>query len=192
MLEILEIGDLRRTFIALQPALIRFVVARGASYEDAHDVVQDLYLKLERVPVDTLIEARAYLYRMADNLMLDRHRASQRRVRRDDAWTETNFDVRTDYDEQPSADRVVIARQSLSQVNRTLDTLPLRTADIFRRFRIEGETQKDIAADLGISLSAVEKHLQRAYGLILSTQRKIDADRPFWRRRWRAGEPFND
>lgn len=172
--------------------MIRFVVARGTSYEDAHDIVQDLYLKLDRVPVDTLIEARAYLYRMADNLVLDRHRASQRRVRRDDAWTEANSDVRTDYDEQPLADRIVIARQSLSQVNRTLDALPPRTADIFRRFRIEGETQKDIAMDLGISLSAVEKHLQRAYGAVLSTQQKIDAGGPFLRRRWRAGGSSND
>lgn len=176
----------------MQPALIRFIVARGTSYEDAHDVVQDLYLKLERVPVDTMIEARAYLYRMADNLVLDRHRASQRRVQRDDAWMEANSDVRTDYDEQPSADRVVMARQSLSRVNRTLDALPSRTADIFRRFRIEGEAQKDIAADLGISLSAVEKHLQRAYGAVLSTQQEIDAGKPFRRRRWRVSGSSND
>ncbi|WP_138921377.1 sigma factor-like helix-turn-helix DNA-binding protein, partial [Novosphingobium pentaromativorans] len=53
-------------------------------------------------------------------------------------------------------------------------TLPDRTAWIFRQYRIEGQSQRDIAHELGISLSAVEKHLQRAYKAVLSLRSRLD------------------
>jgi DNA-directed RNA polymerase specialized sigma24 family protein len=57
-----------------------------------------------------------------------------------------------------------------------LDNLPERTAFAFRAVRIEGTPQKEIAAQMGISLSAVEKHLQRAYHAVIDVQQKLDAE----------------
>jgi DNA-directed RNA polymerase specialized sigma24 family protein len=51
-----------------------------------------------------------------------------------------------------------------------------RTDLVFRRYRVEGRSQKEIAAELGISLSAVEKHLQKAYRALVDLRRRIDAD----------------
>ena len=36
--------------------------------------------------------------------------------------------------------------------------------------------QRQIAGELGISLSAVEKHLQKAYQVVVETQKRLDAD----------------
>ena len=52
--------------------------------------------------------------------------------------------------------------------------MPERTADILRRYRVEGQSQKVIAEQIGISLSAVEKHLQRAYRVLLELRCGIE------------------
>ena len=63
-----------------------------------------------------------------------------------------------------------------------LDALPERTRTIFRRFRIDGEPQRLIADELGISVSAVEKHLARAYQAIADVKLRLDEDRSTGRR----------
>lgn len=171
-----SLSDLRQAFMGVRPALIRFLVARGASLDDASDLIQDLYLKLDRVPISSVTDQRAYLYRMAENLRLDRIRSSLRRSRRDEEWTGLQSGIELDRDQQPSADEALIARERLSVANRILDELPSRTSDVFRRFRIDGQTQKDIAAELDISVSAVEKHLQRAYRAVLAMKVGFDVE----------------
>ncbi len=88
-----------------------------------------------------------------------------RRANREQAWTEAGFDP-AGQDETPSAERALAARQRLRRVEMALATLGERTQLIFRRFRLEGVTQSRIAQDEGISVSAVEKHLQRAYRVV--------------------------
>jgi DNA-directed RNA polymerase specialized sigma24 family protein len=53
--------------------------------------------------------------------------------------------------------------------------------------RIDGTPQKEIAATLGLSLSAVEKHLQRAYRAILDIQHTTSADSEARQRRDSGG-----
>jgi RNA polymerase sigma-70 factor (ECF subfamily) len=55
--------------------------------------------------------------------------------------------------------------------------LPERTRAIFRRFRLDGEPQRRIAEDIGISVSAVEKHLARAYEAIAAAKLRLDGVR---------------
>lgn len=166
---------LKSLFMASRPALLRFLRVRGASAEEAEDLVQDLYVKLDSQPISSVAEPRAYLYRMADNLMLDRRRASLRRERREDAWSDNDSDV-TAPSAHVATDDVLIAREQLRLVTAALATLPERTSEIFRRYRIEGERQKAIAADFNISVSAVEKHLQRAYEVVLAAKTCLDAE----------------
>lgn len=171
-----SLSDLKQAFMVVRPALIRFLVARGTTIDDASDLVQDLYLKLDRVPISAVTDQRAYLYRMAENLRLDRIRSSLRRSRRDEEWTGLQSGIELDRDQQPPVDEALIARERLSFANRILDGLPSRTSDVFRRFRIDGQTQKDIAAELDISVSAVEKHLQRAYRAVLAVKIGFDVE----------------
>ena len=162
---------LKSLFMASRPALLRFLRMRGASAEEAEDLVQDLYLKLEGLTVGPIAEPRAYLYRMADNLLLDRRRAAIRRARREELWSQDGPGSQASPgDAAAAADDALIARQQLHIVEAALASLPERTVEIFRRFRIEGERQKRIAADFGISVSAVEKHLQRAYDVVLAVR----------------------
>jgi len=174
-------SGLSAVLIANRGPLLRFLRARGAG-EDGEDILQELWLKIERLEAEgPIADPRAYLFRMADNLMHDRVRASMRRANREQAWTQAGYDP-AGQDETPSAERSLLARQRLRRVELALATLGERTQAIFRRFRIEGVSQSRIAQEEGISVSAVEKHLQRAYRVVAALVDEADEAAPQPRR----------
>jgi RNA polymerase sigma factor (sigma-70 family) len=171
-------GGLRAALLENRAALLRFLLARRVAAEEAEDILQDLFVKLGSHPAGPVAEPRAYLYRMAENLLLDRRRAAGRRTGREEAWATAQLGATREADDRPSAEQVLIARERLSLVSDALAALPERTRLVFRRFRIDGVPQREIAAELGISLSAIEKHLQKAYQVVVETQARLDADVP--------------
>lgn len=175
-------GGLKAAFLEDRPRLLRFLSARRIAAEEAEDLLQDLFVKIDGLHTGPIAEPRAYLYRMLDNLVLDRRRASLRRKGREEAWMSVQPGVESGFDESPSAEASVLARQKLARVWSALGALPERTVDVFRRYRIDDCPQKQIASDLGISVSAVEKHLQRAYRVVAEVQQQLDADSPMVRR----------
>ena len=171
------VSGLGAVLLANRGPLLRFVRARGAG-DDAEDIMQELWLKVDRLEADgPIADPRAYLFRMADNLMHDRVRAIVRRANREQAWSETSYSD-TGHDDAPSAERTLAARQRLRRIELALATLGARSQAIFRRFRIDGVTQSRIAQEEGISVSAVEKHLQRAYRLVATLVEEDEIDAP--------------
>ena len=163
-------------FLDNRGILRRFLAARRATPDEAEDVLQDLFVKLETQIIGPIAEPLPYLCRMADNLLVDRRRSAAARSVREEAWMETQFG--SEVDDRPSAERLLISRETLAMMSDALAQLPERTIIIFRRFRIEGVPQREIAAELGISVSAVEKHLHKAYRAIVEAQANLDGDSP--------------
>lgn len=167
-------SGLEAVFLASREPLLRFLRARGAG-DAAEDLLQELWLRVAQAPAGPVAEPLAYLYRAANNLMLDQVRGRMRAARRDHEWSETARGE-GDASDQPSGERVLIAREELAQVEAALAALGERVVTVFRRFRLEGAGQRTIAADLGISLSAVEKDLQKAYRTIAELRSRRDAE----------------
>ena len=71
-------------------------------------------------------------------------------------------------DEQPMQSEMLAARERLENVLAGLDSLGARTREIFLMHRISGLKHRDIAARLGITVSAVEKHIAKASLFLLS------------------------
>ena len=160
---------------------MRFLVLRGASSADAEDILQEVHLKLLSEELGPVAEPRAYLYKMATNYFLGFRRTADRRTRREEDWMEVHSATEGGIEERPSIEAALIARQQLAILQRVVDGLPERTRVIFRRFRIDGEPQRQIAADLAISVSAVEKHLAKAYAAIAAARLRLDEDNLAWR-----------
>ncbi|MDB5700900.1 MAG: polymerase sigma factor [Sphingomonadales bacterium] len=156
--------------------LLRFLIARGALQTEGEDILQDLFLKLGSTQIGPVSEPKAYLYRMAHNLLNDRKRTAARQKTRESTWASTRVGVDGQSLSAASAEESLIQRERLQAVEDTLAGLPERTSAILRQYRIDGVSQKAIAANLGITISAVEKHLQRAYRAILDVRRHLDAD----------------
>ena len=166
-----KVQGLQRVLLNERPRLLRFLAARGAG-DEAEDVFQDLWHRLAAVPSQPVAEPVSYLFRAAENLMRDRRRSSASRERRQHAWYETGATAQ----EQPSGERALIARQQLREVDRVLAGLGERVERVFRRYRLEGVGQATIAGELGISLSSVEKDLQKAYRALAELKVKFDAE----------------
>ncbi len=162
-------------FMANRPALLRFLRARGAG-DDAEDLLQDMWMKLEAKDLGPVSDPLPYLYRMANNLMLDRYRSSTRRERREQDWAEAAGGVMADPSDDMAVDDRMILQQRLEEARAVLRDLGPRVELIFRRFRIEGVGQKLIADELGVSLTTVEKDLQKAYRAMLTLKQKMDTE----------------
>lgn len=154
--------------------LTRLLVARLGSQEEAEDILQELWLKLNSTPLGPISGPSAYLFRMANNLAIDRRRSAAWRSVREAEWVQTQPDAA----ELPDVADVMIARERLAHVQAAVAALPEKEARAFRLYRLEGKPQKDIAAEMGISLSLVEKLLQHAYRRIHDAGRENDAGRP--------------
>ena len=163
---------LEAVFLSNRDRLLAFLRAHGAG-DAAEDIVQELWLKIAAAPTGPIAQPLSYLYRSANNLMLDRYRSHHQATRRDQDWTEaaTTLPGRSD---EPSSDRRLIAREQRRLAQAALDALGERAAAIFRRHRIDGVGQRDIAAEFGVSLSTVESDLRRAYRAMIELRSKID------------------
>jgi RNA polymerase sigma factor (sigma-70 family) len=173
-----SVGGLEAVLLKNRAALERFARARLRSEGSAEDLLQEMWIKVQQVDTGPIAEPLAYLYRMVNNLVLDRRRGETRRAARDFIWTDSQIEgsYENASDSAPSAEQVVIARDYLERVNQRLDALPERTAAIFRAVRIEKQPQKEIAALYEISVSAVEKHLQRAFREIVAVRAELEGE----------------
>lgn len=168
-------GGLEQVYLLNRPSLLRFLRARGAG-DSAEDLLQELWMKAAAGAAGPVRDPLPYLYRTANNLMLDRRRAELRSAARDHEWSDADSSGAELPSVAPSAERMVIARDELEATFGALSALGDRTETVFRRFRLEGVSQRQIAQELGISLSAVEKHLQKAYRTLIELRRRLDAD----------------
>ena len=163
---------LQAVFLANRDRLMRFLAAHGAG-DAAEDVLQELWIKLSTSAPGPVAQPLSYLYRAANNLMLDRYRSVRQAAKRDSDWSAIEHDG-TDRAQDPVGERPIIAREQLGMVQEALDALGERAAYAFRRHRIDGIPQKTIAAELGVSLSTVETDLRKAYRALIEVRRRLD------------------
>lgn len=161
--------DLVAAYFEQRDALGRFFRARLGAQADVEDLLQDLYLKVSGSSADQEIrDARAWLYRLASNLMMDRLRSGRRAAARDGAWRQISHAIgpSEDIHDAPDAEQVVAGRERLTAVVAALSDLPARTRQVFRLHKFESLSYAEVAARLGISRSSVEKHMMDALRLL--------------------------
>ncbi len=144
---------------------MRLFAARLRSVAEAEDLVQDLFLKIQALDeLEVRDDGSALLFRMANNLMLDRLRSQTRASARDERWrdSQTTTVGGDQVADSPSAEEVVAGRQRLAAMMATLKTLPPKTARAFSLHKLDGLSHVETAAEMGISRSAVEKHVSAA------------------------------
>ncbi|NWD87899.1 RNA polymerase sigma factor, partial [Pseudomonas sp. K5002] len=98
-----------------------------------------------------------YLLRCAGNIAIDHLRSEGARVRSSEGWLPEQQDNQGC---EPQA--ALEAGNDLRHVEAALRSLPERTRQIFLLNRIHGRKYAEIAKAMGLSQSAVEKHMMRA------------------------------
>ncbi|WP_313438608.1 RNA polymerase sigma factor [Novosphingobium sp.] len=141
--------------------------------EEAGDIVQEVYVKLFTLGGwSAIANPPGYVMRMIRNQAIERMRQG-RVVTMLALPAPAALDVA---DEMPDAFRVVAARTQMARVQHAIAALPERCRIALVRRRFAEETPREIASDLGISISTFEKRLARAVELL--THALTPQDRP--------------
>ncbi|WP_242139909.1 sigma-70 family RNA polymerase sigma factor [Sphingomonas sp. TREG-RG-20F-R18-01] len=160
--------DLLARLRDMRPAVLSFFVRRLHDQAQAEDLIQDLFVRIASMTSHPTGNPEGYIFQTAANLLRDHYRREATRSRYVQARTHDR-----DRDVDPiDAERLLLARQSVGCVAKTLEALPDRTRQIFILYRLEGMQRKAIADAFGVSVSAVEKHISNAMRALLADLEK--------------------
>jgi len=139
-----------------EPMLRRYF-ARRIRRDDVDDMVQEVFLRMQsHLPAIDHIDR--YLFRVASNVLTDRLRHADSRK---ETLHEHLQEVHHPVDER-SPERLALTQETLDRVAQAIGRLPERTRDIFALHRFKDMTCGDIATLMGVSASAIEKHIIKA------------------------------
>jgi RNA polymerase sigma factor (sigma-70 family) len=154
--------------VRFRPALIGYFRRRLGDEVEAEDLAQEVLLRmLRRGNVGDLKDVKGYLFETASSVLIDRERRGTVRQRS----SHETFDPQTHAGETFPIERIFIGRESLNRASIALLELSERTRTIFVLRRLEGMRYSSIAQRLGISVSAVEKHMERAMAHLMERMR---------------------
>jgi RNA polymerase sigma factor (sigma-70 family) len=147
-------------------ALERYALRLLGSRTAAEDAVQDAFIRAHQAirRDERHIELKPWLYRLVRNRCLD----ELRRPTRDQVAL---YDVSEHQELRGSGDPVeaVAQRQELRQVVADLAALPDRQRDVLLRRELDGCTHEQVAQELGISVAASKKLVNRARENLVKT-----------------------
>ncbi|HKU14117.1 MAG TPA: sigma-70 family RNA polymerase sigma factor [Steroidobacteraceae bacterium] len=153
---------------AAHAELLRFLGARLPG-GDADDVAQECYLRLQRCEnLLALRDPKAFLFRVAGNLLTDRARQRARRQRDlQRLGAVVHFEDAADVAAGDTAlDDVLVAEEALHLIAAALERLPAKCRRALVMQRLEGLSHEEIAMTLCVSKSMVEKYIARAVGVL--------------------------
>ncbi len=146
-----------KVFLSQRSQMEALVRRRVGCRATAADLVQDLFVRFWRRPLVQVEELNTYLLRCAGNIAIDHLRTEGTRARISEELMPAADDSCID---EPHA--ALEANSDLRHVEAALRELPQKTRQIFLLNRIHGRTYAEIAKAMGLSQSAVEKHMMRA------------------------------
>jgi RNA polymerase sigma factor (sigma-70 family) len=153
-------------FRRLRTLLLR----RGRTREEAEDLIQDAFLKMQEYcerggqvhrPEGFLVRT---VLRLASNARRDAHRELY--------CDEQVENLTLIIDTTPMPDEVLAGDQCLERMREALDAVSTRTRDVFFMQRLDGLSYAEIARRLGVSVSAVEKHIASALAVLADVSEK--------------------
>ncbi len=145
-------------FVEHRARLEALVRRRIRDRDAAGDIVQDVFIRVFAAGTRGSDEAdRRVLYVAARNAAIDHNRIASGRQSVMAALLPEQIVA-----SQAPEDNALESREAIAALDRALAELPPRSRDVFIGRRVHGETNAQIARRLGISVSAVEKHLLRA------------------------------
>jgi RNA polymerase sigma factor (sigma-70 family) len=136
--------------------LVRFISMRVRSSADARDLAQEAYVRLLRLErKDTIRDPRAYLYRIAANILYEFELKRKSEVVGLARWSdERRSDAEFGYAEADV--ETLTLRRRLESV---LADLSPKCRAVLILHRRDGMTYEEIGSKIGISMSMVKKYL---------------------------------
>lgn len=142
-------------------SLVRFIAAKVGSSQVARDIAQQAYVQLLQLDKpETISYLRAFLFKTAANLVVDRYRKLAR-TPAFESLTETESPVF-----ELSPERQVAGEQALLLVHRAVAELPAKCRLAFILHRIQGLDIPAIAAHMNIGDCMARRYVSNALDFI--------------------------
>lgn len=149
--------------------LRRFLIARARQPADVPDLVQEVYLRMLRVPnVESIRSPEAYLFTVAQHV-IQQHTLRQSAV---PATSELDPMLRTARSAEVDPALEIAADQCLEQLQEALDQLSPKARATFLFHRRDGLSFEEIAERLNTSCPMVKKYLMKA---LLHLRQRIES-----------------
>ena len=145
---------------AFQETLRRVLLRRGNSPTETEDLIQEAFLRMQEYCErgGAVRKPEGFLMRTALRLAANARRDAHRELYCDCAAEDlTQF-----IDCAPRPDEVLAGHQCLMRMRAALEAVNPRTREVLFMQRLDGMSYAQIGARLGISVSAVEKHMAKA------------------------------
>jgi RNA polymerase sigma factor (sigma-70 family) len=147
-----------RLFEEHNETLIRFLAVRMRSRQEAKEVAQEAYVRLlDLDQPETVGFLRAFLFKTATNIAIDRMRCRTRREQLDEVALFEEFR------ETPGPERHAVGRQQVEIVGRLLTELPAKCRQAFLLNRVQGLQPSEIAIRMGIAERTARHYILRAF-----------------------------
>ncbi|MXP26683.1 sigma-70 family RNA polymerase sigma factor [Altererythrobacter indicus] len=138
---------------------VRGFFMKRVQASDVDDMVQNVALRIQtHLAAERIDNPERYVFQVARSVLVDHHRKN---VSRMSGQHETLEDWHHPVEEL-SPERILAGTDELQHVLNALQLLPVRTRQAFVLHRFEHLSYSDIALQMEISVSAVEKHIMRA------------------------------
>lgn len=154
-------AEISELFILLRLPLYRYFLASLGNPSDAEDMTQECFLRLYRYlrKGDAINNPRLWLFHVAHNLLLDRHK-SARLLREVDppSWQEL---VNNYSDPSPDPEQNLIRRQHYEFMSDAVKQLTSQQREVLF-LKAEGLGYREIGEIMSLSTFAVAAHVRRA------------------------------
>lgn len=152
-----DIDSFNRIFYAYSSKLYHFAYGYLKSKEDAEEMVQEIFSKIwdKRADIKEEYEFRSYLFSIAFNY-IKKHFRSKALINK-----YAEFATKNNSESEQIQEDVNYASLKI-RVDQLVDQMPEKRKAVFFKSRVEGKNSKEIAAEMNISSSTVENHLNQA------------------------------
>jgi RNA polymerase sigma-70 factor (ECF subfamily) len=162
-----------RLYSYYYPQLYTSLSFIAQSHEDAQEIIHEVFLKIWKSK-ESLVLIRSfedYAYTLGKNLLfnhLKRKKVSQRVI--------LSLSEQSVNDTGSSPDQEFLYKQYYQAATTAINQLPEQKRRIFLLRTQEGLPLRDIANEMGVSVSAVKKHLYAALELVKTALRQEEGD----------------
>ncbi len=131
--------------------------------QEAESIVQNVFLKLweNKASLREVSNINSYLYTLTKNLCLDQ--LKHEKIKKN--YIDNSYRIRSEIQYkfiQDEAASLLLENELESKIIQSIELLPEKCKNIFKKSRLEGLKRSEIASEMGISHKTVDNHMASA------------------------------
>ncbi|BFM10766.1 sigma-70 family RNA polymerase sigma factor [Simiduia litorea] len=157
---------LEQLFDSHATGLVRYLTRKMKSAQDAEDIAQNAFIRIQKLAeAGELDNPKAYLYQTASNLAIDqirREKLHSNYLQGEVTRQLADYEIPGAMPDYCTPERLLAAKQQLNEMEKAIGKLPLKCRQAFLLHRLKGLSYAEIAQEMAISVSSVEKYILQA------------------------------